>query len=57
MQESFIYCGGFVECQPGQAELHSPEFPPGYVSRATSKIPVRDLKDGRKAATILFFIL
>lgn len=31
MQESFIYCSGFVKCLLSEAELHFPEFPPGYV--------------------------
>lgn len=31
MQESFIYCSGFVKCLLSEAELHFPEFPPWYV--------------------------
>lgn len=52
MQESFIYCRGFVKCLLSEAELHFPECPPWYVSRATSKVSGRDLKGRSKAAAI-----
>lgn len=56
MQESFIYCSGFVKCLLSEAELHFPECPLWSVSSATSKVSRRDLK-GRSEAAAIFVCL
>lgn len=55
--EPLTYCGGFVKCQFGQAELHFPESLLCDVSRATGKISVRDLKGESETVAVLCFVL